>query len=90
MIALHSRGSVDVVLTWDDGANFQSALAIVLIREPGTGPSDRIGESRVTQGNPNREEIIATLPAGLYTVRVLYQRQTGRQESFTLIVRRPS
>jgi hypothetical protein len=33
----------------------------------------------VTQGNPNREQVTAAVPAGIYIVRVLYQRPLGPQ-----------
>jgi hypothetical protein len=78
-IALHSAGTVDAVLNWDDSLSLASALALELVREPGTNPGDRIALNFVTQGNPNREQVIAMLPPGLYSVRVLYQRPLGPQ-----------
>jgi hypothetical protein len=87
LIALHAEGRVESVLNWDDRLEVSSALALEVVRETPTGPQ-QIGVSRVTEGNPNREEVIATLPPGLYSVRVLYQRDLGPQ-AFVLTVRHP-
>ena len=88
VIALHSAGTIDAVLNWDDSIEVSSALALELVREPGTNQGDRIALHYVTQGNPNREQVIATVPPGLYTVRVLYQRPLGPQ-SFILTMTHP-
>ena len=65
-----------------------SALALELVREPGTNQDDRIALNYVTQGNPNREQVIAAVPAGIYIVRVLYQRPLGPQ-AFNLTMNHP-
>jgi hypothetical protein len=88
VIALHSAGTVDAVLNWDDDIDMSSALALELVREPGTNQGDRIALNHVTQGNPNREQVIAAIPAGIYTVRVLYQRPLGPQP-FILTMNHP-
>jgi hypothetical protein len=88
LIALHSAGVVTAVLNWDDAIEVSSALALELVREPGTNQGDRIELNHVTQGNPNREEVIATLAPGLYSVRVLYQRPLGPQ-AFILTMSHP-
>jgi hypothetical protein len=88
VIALHSAGTVDAVLNWDDDIAVSSALALELVREPGTNQGDRIAFTHVTQGNPNREQVIATLPPGIYSVRVLYQRRLGPQ-AFILTMNHP-
>ena len=88
VIALHSAGTVDAVLNWDDSINVASALALELVREPGTNQGDRIALNHVTQGNPNREQVIAVVPPGIYTVRVLYQRPLGPQ-TFILTMTHP-
>jgi hypothetical protein len=88
VIALHSAGTVDAVLNWDDDMAVSSALALELVREPGTNQGDSIALSHVTQGNPNREQVIATVPPGIYTVRVLYQRPLGPQ-AFILTMNHP-
>jgi len=88
VIALHSAGTVDAVLNWDDSIAVSSALALELVREPGTNQDDRIALNYVTQGNPNREQVIAAVPAGIYIVRVLYQRPLGPQ-AFILTMNHP-
>jgi hypothetical protein len=88
VIALHAAGTVDAVLNWDDSVAVSSALALELVREPGTNQGDQIELSHVTQGNPNREQVIAVLPAGIYSVRVLYQRPLGPQ-AFILTMNHP-
>jgi len=88
LVALHSAGTVTAVLNWDDSINLASALALELVREPGSNQGDQIELNFVTQGNPNREEVSATLPPGLYSVRVLYQRSVGPQ-AFILTMTHP-
>ena len=88
VIALHSAGTVDAVLNWDDAIAMSSALALELVRDPGTNQGDRIALNYVTQGNPNREQVIASVPPGIYTVRVLYQRPLGPQ-AFILTMNHP-
>jgi hypothetical protein len=88
IIAVHSAGTVDAVLNWADDINLASALALELVREPGTNQGDRIALDHVTQGNPNREQIIAEVEPGIYSVRVIYQRPLGPQ-AFILTMNRP-
>lgn len=88
LVTLHEAGELNAVLNWDDRIEYASALALELVREPGTGAGDQIALNYVTQGNPNREEVIAILQPGLYSVRVLYQRDLGPQP-FVLTMTHP-
>lgn len=85
LVPVHNTGFLDAVLTWNSS---RQDLDLELVREPGTGSSDRIAISR--SASATREEVSATLTAGvLYSVRVLYYSGSVAQP-FSLRLVRPN